>query len=102
MSDKQTLVAAPLYEHFPRPAGTGVEYSYALASTLLAGIGLLLGVVPFALFRYGEQLRKKSKTACALWAAEPGQTLGSASPIIPDKPQATLRLENRKSEASVA
>lgn len=43
----QTLVAAPLYEHFPRPAGTGIEFSYALAGTLPAGIGILLGAVPF-------------------------------------------------------
>ena len=38
---------------------------------MLAGVGLLLGVVPFILFRYGERLRKSSKIASAIWAAEP-------------------------------
>lgn len=66
-----TLFAAPLYEHFPRPAGTGIDYSYALAGTMLAGVGLLLGVVPFILFRYGERVCKSSKIASAIWAAEP-------------------------------
>jgi hypothetical protein len=49
---------------------------------------MLLGAVPFVLYRYGEQLRKKSKTASALWAFEPGQDMRSASPVLSNSPEA--------------
>ena len=46
---------------------------------MLAGVGLLLGVVPFILFRYGGRLRKSSKIASAIWAAEPEENRAFAS-----------------------
>ena len=93
----QTLFATPLYEDFPRPAGRGVEYSYALAGTMLAGVGLLLGIVPFILFRYGERLRRRSKIASAIWAAEPEQGQVADSPVVSDRSieQAEIEAEGR-------
>jgi hypothetical protein len=57
------LFAVPMYEHFPRPAGSPQSTSYALASTTLAAIAAILGLVPFLLFKWGEPLRKRSKMA---------------------------------------
>jgi hypothetical protein len=68
------LFAQPMYRDFPRPAGTGQEMSYALASTLLAGVGAVLGTVPFILYRYGEGLRSRSKIASQIWAGEKADT----------------------------
>lgn len=64
------LFAQPMYRQFPRPAGSGQTTSYALASTLLAGVGLVLGTVPFILYRYGEGLRRRSKVASQIWATD--------------------------------
>lgn len=57
------LFAEPMYEHFPRPTGSSQSISYALASSTLGAIAVLLGLVPFLLYRFGEPLRKRSKIA---------------------------------------
>ena len=63
------LFAKELYTRFPRPAGTDIDMSYALASTLIAGVGLVLGMVPFVLHRFGEYLRLRSRIASEIWAS---------------------------------
>lgn len=64
------LFAQPMFKQFPRPAGSSQSTSYALASTLLAGMGAILGTVPFILYKYGEGLRRRSKIASQIWAAD--------------------------------
>lgn len=52
-----------MYQNFPRPAGSPQSMSYALASSTLAALAVILGLIPFVLYRFGEPLRKRSKIA---------------------------------------